>query len=78
MARAGWPSLVTMVIVALAHSTVRTASEDVMTNQWHVHLVNDLGKDAAMKVAKRNGFSYVSPVSTALSPGHHSHCAYGI
>jgi len=63
MARPGWPSLVTMVIVALAHSAVHTASEDVMTNQWHVHLVDDLGKDAAMKVAKRNGFSYVSPVS---------------
>jgi len=52
-----------MVIVVLAHSAVHTASEDVMTNQWHVHLVDDLGKDAAMKVAKRNGFSYVSPVS---------------
>jgi len=34
-----------------------------MTNQWHVHLVDDLGKDAAMQVAKRNGFSFVSPVS---------------
>jgi len=54
---------VTMVIVATAHSVVQTASEDVMTNQWHVHLVDDLGKDAAMKVAKRNGFSFVSPVS---------------
>jgi len=63
MARPGWPSLVTVVIMAMVHSEVHTAKEDVMTNQWHVHLVDDLGKDAAMKVAKRNGFSYVSPVS---------------
>jgi len=63
MARPGWPSLVTVVIVAMAHSVVYTANEDVMTNQWHVHLVDDLGKDAAMKVAKRNGFSFILPVS---------------
>jgi len=52
-----------VVIVATAQSVVHTANEDVMTNQWHVHLVDDLGKDAAVKVAKRNGFSFVSPVS---------------
>jgi len=67
MARPGWPSLMTVVIMAMVHSVVHTAKEDVMTNQWHVHLVDDLGKDAAMKVAKRNGFSYVSPVSAFMA-----------
>jgi len=55
-----WPSLVTAALVIMA--TAAAAVEDVITNQWHVHLVDDLGKDAALKVAKRNGFSFVSPV----------------
>jgi len=65
MARAQWPGLMTMVVVvmAMAQSVVQSAGEDVMTNQWQVNLVDDLGNDAAMKVAKRNGFSLVSPVS---------------
>jgi len=63
MARLGWPSLLATVIMVTSH----IASEDVMTNQWHVHLVDDLGKDVAMNVAKRNGFSYVSPVRSVVS-----------
>jgi len=64
--RPRWPSLVaTLVVMATAQSA---GKEDVMTNQWHVHLVGDLGKDAAMNVAKRNGFSFVSPVSSPPIP----------
>lgn len=73
MATPGWPSLVTLVIMAMAQSAVYSAGEDVMTNQWHVHLVDDLGKDAAMKVAKRNGFSFVSPVLDSDREFHFVH-----
>ena len=52
-----------VIVATVPHSAVDSAGEDVMTNQWHVHLVDDLGKDAAVNVAKRHGFSFVSPVS---------------
>jgi len=71
MAAPRWssPALVTVVIVAMTSqpAVLRAASEDVMTNQWHVHLVDDLGKEAAMSVAKRNGFSFVSPVGLPIT-----------
>jgi hypothetical protein len=51
----------------LYHPAQVDASSEVMTNQWLVQLSDDLGPDAAKLVAKRNGFSYVSPVSTKLS-----------
>jgi hypothetical protein len=40
------------------------ASPEVATNQWLVQLKGGLGADTAKLVAKRNGFSFVSPVST--------------
>lgn len=39
------------------------AAPEVVTNQWLVQLKGGLGEEAARLVAKRNGFSYVSPVS---------------
>ena len=77
MARPRWPSLVaTLVMMATALS----ATEDVMTNQWHVHLVDDLGKDAAINVAKRNGFSFVSPVSpsTVFTARRHASAVHAL
>jgi hypothetical protein len=47
---------------SLTEGSVGTGN-DVMTNHWHVHLKDSFGKEAAMEVAKRNGFSYVAPVS---------------
>lgn len=52
---------VVTLLVFLDHQVI--ANTEVMTNQWLVRLHDDLGSDAAKLVAKRNGFSYVSPVS---------------
>ena len=52
------------VLVAVMAATI-SASPEVMTNHWFVQLKDDLGPDAAMTVAKRNGFSYIAPVSSA-------------
>ncbi|ELU04259.1 hypothetical protein CAPTEDRAFT_153069 [Capitella teleta] len=51
---------VVTLLVFLDHQVI--ANTEVMTNQWLVRLHDDLGSDAAKLVAKRNGFSYVSPV----------------
>ena len=40
------------------------ANPEVATNQWLVQLKGGLGTETAKLVAKRNGFSFVSPVST--------------
>ena len=40
-----------------------TYGREVMTNSWFVRLNGDHGADVAKDVAKRNGFSFVSPVS---------------
>jgi len=66
----GWPLFMAVVILVLADSFIEGSigtGSDVMTNHWHVHLKGDLGKETAMTVAKRNGFSYVSPVSESCS-----------
>lgn len=43
-----------------------TCSEEVLTNHWYVEL-HEGGEGNAIKVAKRTGFSYVSPVSMFLN-----------
>ena len=53
------------VALVVTEATIGTGN-DVMTNQWHVHLNGNLGKEAAMEVAKRNGFSYVGSVSDLI------------
>lgn len=54
-----------LLVVAAAVAVYGSVSteNDVVTNHWHVHLKGDYGKEAAMEVAKRNGFSFVAPVS---------------
>ena len=40
-------------------------SYDVITNHWHVVMKKELDETEAKRVAKRNGFSYVSPVGSS-------------
>lgn len=40
-------------------------SYDVITNHWHVVMKKELEETEAKRVAKRNGFSYVSPVCSS-------------
>ena len=65
-----WPLLLVVAslvfIDSLTEGSIATGN-DVMTNHWHVHLKDDFGKEAAMEVAKRNGFSYVAPVSAEIN-----------
>ena len=42
------------------------ANPEVATNQWLVQLKGGLGSETARLVAKRNGFSFVSPVSVCV------------
>ena len=54
------------LVVALLGVTC--AAPEVMTNTWLVRLHGDPGVEVAKSVAARNGFSYVSPVSTHFVP----------
>jgi len=60
------------VLVGLA-GTVVGEEGDIVTNHWHVHLNGEHGKEAAKLVAKRTGFSYVSPVLGSDSEFHFIH-----
>ncbi|KAL5008533.1 hypothetical protein ScPMuIL_014114 [Solemya velum] len=51
-----------------------TCSEEVLTNHWYVEL-HEGGEDNAIKVAKRTGFSYVSPVLGSNTEFHFIHHA---
>ena len=50
------------VLLGLSASLSQCAN-DVMTNHWYVELHDGVGPQMAAQVAKRTGFSYVSPVS---------------
>ena len=50
--------------LAVALLGVTCAVPEVMTNTWLVRLHGNPGVRVARDVAARNGFSYVSPVST--------------
>ena len=54
-----WATWALMASVAV----VIRASPEVATNQWLVQLKQGVGAGIAKMVAKRTGFSYVSPVS---------------
>ena len=47
-------------------SPISQNHDHVMTNDWHVSLTDDVGEPIARYVAERNGFKYISPVSTKL------------
>lgn len=49
------------------------ANPEVATNQWLVQLKGGLGTETAKLVAKRNGFSFVSPVLGSESEFHFEH-----
>lgn len=46
---------------------------DVITNHWHVIMKDDIGVTAAKGVAKRNGFSFISPVLGSAREFHFQH-----
>ena len=50
-------SLVCLYVIGLT-----SCSQEVLTNSWLVE-ISEGGEDAAREVAKRAGFTYVSPVS---------------
>ena len=50
------------IVLALVGAV--SPATDVMTNSWLVKLHGAPGVSVARSVAARNGFSYVSPVST--------------
>ena len=56
-----------VVLALLDHPARVGATQEVMTNQWLVQLNDHLGDQAARLVAKRNGFAYVSPVSSRFT-----------
>jgi proprotein convertase subtilisin/kexin type 2 len=49
------------------------SGREVITNDWLVHLHGSPGHDVARLVAKRNGFSYVSPILGSDSEFHFRH-----
>ena len=51
-------TLCPLILVALPSNGI-----EVMTNNWYVQLHGNPGVETAKQVAKRNGFSYVGPVS---------------
>ena len=50
-----------LLVVLLA--TICQAVPEVITNHWYVQLHEDVSPEVAHTIAKRNGFSYVRPVS---------------
>lgn len=53
-----WTSLILSIVVNI----YLACGTEVLTNHWLVQLEGDGGIDAAKEVAKRTGFTYVSPV----------------
>ena len=58
----------TALLVAVIVSASQAKTNEVVTNDWYVQLHGNPGQDIAKVVAKRNGFSYVSPVSIFSTP----------
>ena len=52
----------TTLIVSIVVNIYSTCGSEVLTNHWLVTLDGEGGIDAAKAVAKRTGFTYVSPV----------------
>jgi len=65
--------LVAMTWSSLVDGGVTDGGYDVVTNQWHVSLNGDHGREAAKMVAKRNGFSFISPVLGSDREFHFAH-----
>jgi len=63
-------SFVTLALISVATAMVGSplrSGDDVISNHWHVHLNGDYGRETAKLVAKRNGFSFVAPVSVSCN-----------
>jgi hypothetical protein len=55
-----------LVLVWLPNSQT---SKEIVTNEWHVHMNDDVGIDVAKRVAMRTGFTLLAPVGTKLCFG---------
>ena len=52
-----------LLFILTLTATICQANPEVVTNHWYVQLHGTGGENVARTVAKRNGFSYVQPVS---------------
>jgi hypothetical protein len=59
----GVGNLIVAVVLLLVVVSIDGKTNEVVTNDWYVQLHGNPGADVAKVVAKRNGFSYVAPVS---------------